>query len=89
MKNALRSPVFRLSFCLSLFVIIFTAAFLVTDYRCRRTLTGDDSALFTVIKNGREVSLAVNAFGVEEEKDITALHRLWGKFCDLICIPHD
>ena len=88
MKKALRSPVFWLSFSLSCCVIIFIADLLITDYRCRRTLTGDDSALFSVIKNGREVSLAVNAFGMEETKDITLLHRLWGKFCDLICIPH-
>ena len=88
MKKNLRSPVFWLSFSLSLGAILFAAAMLITDYRCRRTLTGDDSALFTVINNGREVSLAVNAFGMDKPKDITALHRIWAKFCDLICIPH-
>ena len=80
---------FRLSFFLTLILIFTDAALLLTDYRCRRTVTGDDSALFTVIEKGREVSLAVNALGVQEERDITRLHSLWEKFCDLICIPHD
>ena len=88
MKKTLRSPVFWFSFTFSFCAIIFAVAMLITDYRCRRTLTGDDSALFTVINNGREVSVAVNAFGMDKPKDITTLHRLWGKFCDLICIPH-
>lgn len=89
MKEIFRSRLFIFSFALTL-ILIFTAfAVLLTDYRCRRTVTGDDSALFTVIENGKEVSLAVNALGTQQERDITRLHSLWEKFCDLICIPHD
>ncbi len=89
MKEIISSRLFKFSFFLTLILIFTAAALLLTDYRCRRTVTGDDSALFTVIEKGREVSLAVNALGVQEERDITRLHSLWEKFCDLICIPHD
>lgn len=89
MKRTLCSKYFWFSFLLSLSLILAGAAALTVDYRCRKALTGDDSALFSVVEKGREVSLSVNAMGVRECRDITALHRLWEKFCDLICIPHN
>lgn len=89
MKELFRSRLFIFSFSLTLILILTVFSVLLVDYRCRKTVTGDDSALFTVIEKGKEVALAVNALGTKEEKDITRLHALWEKFCDLICIPHD
>ncbi len=53
---------------------VFFAVFVllvITDYRCRKTATGDDTLPFIVEQTSEKVTLSVFTFGIENDYDIT------------------
>ena len=81
--------VFLCSLGVTLCILILVIGLITVDYQGRRLSFGDTAPPLekTVAPDGG-AWLAVRAFGLEGQLNITWLEKFWNFFLDFSCIPH-
>lgn len=89
MRGLLSSRTFRISFFLTVLILLFLIGIFTVDSEGRRLTFNDGSPPFEVLYglNGT-ASLRVNAFSWGREFDFTFPVRVWHFIADFLCIPH-
>ncbi len=78
---------FYASLMITLLIIGFIGAFIVTDFTCRKIATGDLTPPFKVVEELDKSVLKLNTLGINKDVDISGFMNFWEIFAKLICLP--